>query len=297
MKHLKPAVNAIAVVSIVLSLTHFASAQDRAETLSRHDKLKIAAQAICPVSGEKLGSMGTPLKAKIGEEELFLCCKGCTSKQVSREHWATIHANFAKAQGQCPVMENKLPGNAKWAVVDGQIFYVCCPGCLNKIKADPKTYFTKLDNLYSASLASSSTTTAGQTAPSRDALRIAAQKICPVSGKALGSMGSPLKVKIGEEHVFLCCKGCTGKQVSRNHWATIHSNFAKAQGQCPVMEKDLPPNPKWTVVNGRIVYVCCPPCTKKIQADPETFLTKVDALYSKSLKGARTKIAGSRTAQ
>lgn len=117
-----------------------------------------------------------------------------------------------------------------------------------------------------------------------DLLKVSAQKICPVSGKKLGGMGTPLKIKIGQEELFLCCKGCTTGQVSREHWGTIHANFAAAQGQCPVMEKPLPKNPKWTIVNGQIVYICCPPCTKKIQADPKTYLTKLDALYAKSQK-------------
>jgi hypothetical protein len=34
------------------------------------------------------------------------------------------------------------------------------------------------------------------------------QKTCPVSGGALGSMGTPVRVKIGGRTVFLCCQGC-----------------------------------------------------------------------------------------
>jgi hypothetical protein len=35
-----------------------------------------------------------------------------------------------------------------------------------------------------------------------------AQKICPVSDEALGSMGTPLKVTVEGRDVFLCCEGC-----------------------------------------------------------------------------------------
>lgn len=117
-----------------------------------------------------------------------------------------------------------------------------------------------------------------------DQNRVAVQKICPVSGQQLGAHGQPVKVKIGEEVVFLCCKGCLKGKVSAEHWATIHANFAKAQGKCPVMNKTLPKNPKWTVANGRIVYVCCPPCTKKIAAAPEKYLKAVDEYYAAHLK-------------
>lgn len=117
----------------------------------------------------------------------------------------------------------------------------------------------------------------------RDQLRVAVQGICPVSGEKLGSMGAPIKVKVGEESIFMCCKGCLKQKIKPEHWGTIHANFAKAQGICPVMKHDLPKKPKWTIVEGQIVYVCCPPCTKKINADPVTYLRAVDQLYAASL--------------
>ncbi len=118
----------------------------------------------------------------------------------------------------------------------------------------------------------------------RDQLHIAVQVICPTSGEKLGAHGQPIKVKVGKETVFLCCQGCLKQKINPQHWATIHTNFAKAQRICPVMKHELPKNPKWTIVEGQIVYVCCPPCTKKIAADPKTFLRKVDELYTASLQ-------------
>ncbi len=35
-----------------------------------------------------------------------------------------------------------------------------------------------------------------------------AQKICPVSEHALGSMGLPVKVDVKGREVFICCEGC-----------------------------------------------------------------------------------------
>ena len=128
----------------------------------------------------------------------------------------------------------------------------------------------------------------GQESSQRDQLRSAVQGICPVSGKKLGAHGAPIKVQVGEETVFLCCKGCLQGKVSSEHWATIHSNMAKAQGKCPVMKKALPASPKWTIVEGQIVYVCCPPCIEKIEAQPETYLKTVDELYLTSLKQRQT---------
>lgn len=142
MKYVTFAVVALAGLSIV-------SAQE----VSRHDQIHIAVQEICPVSGQKLGEHGAPLKVKIGEEALFVCCRGCLQgKQVDPQHWATIHANFAKAQRICPIMKKELPANPKWTVVEGQIVYVCCPPCTEKIAAEPQKFLRQLDDLYLASL-------------------------------------------------------------------------------------------------------------------------------------------------
>jgi len=123
----------------------------------------------------------------------------------------------------------------------------------------------------------------------RDQLRAAVQEICPVSGEKLGSMGEPIKVQVGEESIFLCCKGCLQQKIKPEHWATIHTNCARAQGICPVMKHDLPKKPKWTIVEGQVVYVCCPPCTKKIAADPQKYLRAVDELYAASLEARQVR--------
>ncbi len=119
-----------------------------------------------------------------------------------------------------------------------------------------------------------------------DQLRIAVQEICPVTGAKLGSMGDPVKVAIGDakEEIFLCCAGCAKGKINPEHWATIHANIASAQGKCPIMKKDLPKGAKWTVVGGELIYVCCPPCIKKINANPEAAITQVDAYYTAYLQ-------------
>jgi len=53
------------------------------------------------------------------------------------------------------------------------------------------------------------------------------------------------------------------------------------------MKHDLPKKPKWTIVEGQIVYVCCPPCTKKIAAKPQKYLRAIDELYIASLKAKK----------
>ncbi len=44
-----------------------------------NDDEAIAAQRICPVSGEPLGSMGEPIKVTVEGRDVFVCCAGCIS--------------------------------------------------------------------------------------------------------------------------------------------------------------------------------------------------------------------------
>jgi YHS domain-containing protein len=47
------------------------------EKLSASDQIAALKQKICPVSGEKLGEMGTPIKVSVKGRDVFLCCPSC----------------------------------------------------------------------------------------------------------------------------------------------------------------------------------------------------------------------------
>jgi hypothetical protein len=49
-------------------------------TVGEGDKAGIERQQVCPVTGEKLGSMGDPVKVYIDGQPVYLCCKGCLAK-------------------------------------------------------------------------------------------------------------------------------------------------------------------------------------------------------------------------
>ena len=49
-----------------------------------------------------------------------------------------------KKQTTCPVMGGKI-NKAQYADVKGKRIYVCCPGCIGKIKADPDKYIKQLE--------------------------------------------------------------------------------------------------------------------------------------------------------
>ena len=55
-----------------------ASVESKDTKLSAADQTLADAQGVCPVSDEKLGEMGTPLKVTLeGGKVVFLCCKSC----------------------------------------------------------------------------------------------------------------------------------------------------------------------------------------------------------------------------
>lgn len=49
-------------------------------SLSVADRAAAMAQKVCPVSGEKLGEMGTPIKITVKGRDVFLCCPNCREK-------------------------------------------------------------------------------------------------------------------------------------------------------------------------------------------------------------------------
>ena len=249
--------------------------------LSQSDRIVIAVQKICPVSGKDLGSMGAPVKVNLGGQHAFLCCKSCLGREVKAVHWKKILTNLASAQGTCPVMGKPVDGSMESTIVRGHRIFVCCPPCIEKIEKNVDAHIKKLNESYAMHLAK-------ERAAKSDKLQIAAQRICPVSGKTLGSMEDPVKIKVGEkETAFLCCKGCLTKKIEASHWKAVLTNIATAQGICPVMKKPIDATMESTIVGGRRVFVCCPPCIKKIDAKPMEYMRLVNSQIENLMKDTK----------
>jgi len=72
--------------------------------LSAEDQLLADKQKNCPVGGEALGSMGTPIKVMVGERAVFLCCEGCRSavEKDPAKYLAIIDAAAAAPTPEAP---------------------------------------------------------------------------------------------------------------------------------------------------------------------------------------------------
>jgi len=207
------------------------------------------------------------------------------SARVPMSEQQAVRAAIA-SQKICPVSNQSLGSMGRPIPVDlgEQTVYVCCAGCIEPLKENPDKYLAVKPTLQISS------------ATAADSEAIARQKVCPVMDEPLGSMGTPLKVTGLGRDVFLCCKGCVkflekepGKYLSKlpqevqSKKHTVEKatqsdeRFVTAQNTCPVMDEPLDAmgGPYRTELAGRIVYLCCPGCAKKLHSDPEKYLEKL----------------------
>jgi len=187
----------------------------------------------CPVSGEKLGSMGNPVVLTVEGREVRLCCKGCVGKieKDAAKYLKIVDQGLVAQQkpyypaATCVVSGEPLVEEGKdiglEVIVKNRLFRLCCKGCVKKLKENPSTYFADLDERVKED--------------QRDDYPI---ETCLVSGEKLGSMGDPVEVVVGNRLVRLCCSGCQpkfGKDpttfISRLDaaWAPVHAKRAEAK--------------------------------------------------------------------
>ncbi|TWU22377.1 Archaeal TRASH domain protein [Novipirellula galeiformis] len=201
----------------------------------------IARQKICLVSGKPLGSMGDPIGVDINGQTVYVCCAGCVNAVKSnpakyaagRPEITVASATAADAalvakQATCPVMDEPLGsmGQPVKVTIGDKPIFLCCKGCVKKIKAEPAKY---LAMVYGDSAPAEESTTAGKHATASvpaqgeqvregvfkvspaDAPYIAAQKQCPVMDEPLDAMGGPFKVNAAGKAIYICCPGCAKK--------------------------------------------------------------------------------------
>jgi Cu(I)/Ag(I) efflux system membrane fusion protein len=130
---------------------------------------------------------------------------------------------LAEAQKFCPVLQTNRLGSMGTPVkvlLEGQPVFLCCAGCEDKAKADPRKTLQTVERLRKGRVNPPAPTpaTSKEEAKIRAALdklnpedrKLAeAQRFCAVqSENRLGSMGKPIKVMLKGQPVFLCCEAC-----------------------------------------------------------------------------------------
>jgi Cu(I)/Ag(I) efflux system membrane fusion protein len=103
-------------------------------------------------------------------------------------------------QKTCPVTNLKLGsmGDPVAVEVGGRKVWTCCDACPPKLKANPAKYLARL----------------GGPASAPDPGKVPAveeQRICPVTGAKLGSMGDPVLAEVEGRKIWTCCAACPPK--------------------------------------------------------------------------------------
>lgn len=112
---------------------------------------------------------------------------------------------MAEAQRFCATKpENRLGsmGTPAKVEVGGKVVFLCCAGCKHEALTDPKATLASAEKLKKITAA------LGKLAE-KDRTLAEQQRFCAVMGESrLGSMGTPVKIEIKGQTVFLCCDGC-----------------------------------------------------------------------------------------
>lgn len=146
--------------------------------------------------------------------------------QLPKDVDATAKAEFAKlspsdrviaeAQRWCPVTPDRLGamGPPVKIMLEGKVVFLCCADCEKDARGNPKATLGKADKLKKINTAFSKLSVA-------DRQIAEAQHFCAVQDKNdLGSMGTPIKLMLEGQPVFLCCGGCK-KSAMANPKATL----------------------------------------------------------------------------
>lgn len=199
-------------------------------------RVRWGGQQLCPVTGERLGSMGEPIRIVGMGRTIFVCCEDCVDavQRNPRKYFAMVAAQRRRMSGgiprqpsqsdplqaverdsrrqlRCPVTGEELGsmGPPVPVTVSGRTIRVCCKACVNTVKRNPAQYLAKVDQEFAAA-------SPLRPSPSRvaQAKQGGGQQFCPVTGKKLGSMGTPVPVTIRDRTIYVCCNGCVEEVMS-----------------------------------------------------------------------------------
>lgn len=107
--------------------------------------------------------------------------------------------------------------NLSWAVAGGLVVALLAPilagcsgpgGCRTCRKEPPGAPASEPPPMTAPAAAGPGVTSGGLVAAGAP---YGGQKLCPVTGEELGSMGTPIAVTVGGQTVYVCCRGCAGK--------------------------------------------------------------------------------------
>lgn len=154
----------------------------------------------CPISGEKLGSMGEPFVKMYEGREIRFCCDGCPPRFEKDLAASMAKLDEKVLKDQTPLYPLKisvvtgkdLPTKPYEFVYGNRLVRLGAEAEKADFLEDPKRYLAALDN-----------------AVVRQQGHPYPLKTCPVSQDEFGGeMGDPVDLVLAGRLVRLCCKGC-----------------------------------------------------------------------------------------
>ena len=155
--------NTVLAIALVLIASFSASAQmhgdgkmNPAKKMESKEMMKADYPIdYCLVSGEKLGTMGEPVKYDYNGREIQFCCGGCVSafEKDPAAYVAKLDAAVIMEQKESYPLETCVVSGGKLGSMGDPIDYVyknqlvrfCCSGCIETFKKNPDKYLKKLN--------------------------------------------------------------------------------------------------------------------------------------------------------
>lgn len=154
---------------------------------------------------------------------------------------------LAELQKICPVTEFALGsmGPPIKVSLENRDVFICCEGCRERLVQDPDKYFAILD------AANADPLTEEEAAEIESALSklnetdrelVKQQIYCPVTEMRLGSMGTPIKMRLKDQDVFICCEGCRSSMENEpdKYLQMIEQYKTSGQKTTPPNNSDVP---------------------------------------------------------
>jgi YHS domain-containing protein len=179
--------------------------------------------ATCPVSGEKLGSMGDPIIKQYNGREVRFCCNMCIGRfeKNTESYFKQIDEQMIADQlpyypmSTCVVSGEALSEDGEDTAINiihaNRLVRLCCNMCKKEFKQDPGAFVAKIDKA------------------AADAQRADYPLgTCMIGGK-LGSMGEPSEIVLAGRLVRFCCSMCEPKVIENpaKYLAQLDEAWAK----------------------------------------------------------------------
>ncbi len=179
--------------------------------------------ATCPITGEKLGSMGEPVVKLYEGREVRFCCKSCPPKfeKDLAKSLETLDTAIIKDQGPIypfktsVVTGKELPEKPYEFVSGNRLIRLGAEAEKADYLKDTKTYLGKLDEAVVEQQ--------GKDYP---------LKTCPVSKDEIDGMGKPVDLVVAGRLVRLCCRDCK-KDVEKDPAKYVAQVDAARKGDKP----------------------------------------------------------------